>query len=864
MDNKTQQIEKPQFEQTSYGKIKTVGIIKEMEKSYLDYAMSVIVARALPDVRDGLKPVHRRILYAMKDMGLTAKASYKKSARIVGEVLGKYHPHGDQAVYQTLVRLAQTFSMRYPLVDGQGNFGSVDGDEAAAMRYTEARLSKISQELLLDLEKETVDLVDNFDGSQQEPTVLPAKLPNLLLMGAEGIAVGMATKIPPHNLTEVVDAILATISKTKVGEILNQKVKNPESVHYKALIGEMDLEITIEELSKYIKGPDFPTGGAIYDAKAIQEVYATGRGKIITRAICEIVEEKNKNKILVSEIPYQVNKARLIQKIANLVKNKKIVGISDIRDESDRRGMQIVIELKRGNRPKAILNNLFKYTELQTSFPVNMVALIGGTPQLANLKTIIAEYLKHRQEVIIRRSQFELKSAKLRAHILEGLKIALDNLDAVIATIRKSRNSETARKNLMKKFGLTKIQAEAILDMQLRRLSQLERQKIEDEYKALQKTIQKLIALLTQPKKVLALIAKELETLKETYADKRRTKVYRQSLTSFSEEDLVAKTPALITITKTGYIKRLPVGTYRSQRRGGKGISGMTTKEADEVAHLISCTTHDDILFFTNKGRVFNLRAYDIPETSRQSKGQAIINLINIEQREVVQSVVALEKIATQKGHLFMATKKGMIKKTAINKFAKIKTNGLIAIRLANNDQLIKVKPTSGNDEIFLISHLGKTTRFSEKDARPMGRATKGVKGINLKPDDYVVAAEVISTDLSKPADKRRKFFHDLLIVTERGIGKRTPIKLFPKHKRGGVGVKVAKLTAKTGNLACAAVVTPIIKQILITTKKAQIIKLPLKNIKQLGRNTQGVILMRFGKERDTVAAITCLKEFQA
>jgi len=847
---------------TDFGRVKPVGIVKEMEKSYLDYAMSVIVARALPDVRDGLKPVHRRILYAMKDMGLTSTASYKKSARIVGEVLGKYHPHGDQAVYQTLVRLAQAFSMRYPLVDGQGNFGSVDGDSPAAMRYTEAKLAKISEELLVDLDKETVNWVDTFDSSQQEPSVLPAKLPNLLLMGSEGIAVGMATKIPPHNLKELIAALNEFLEKSKVENIIEAKqTEKIEEMDPKLLAGQFSSEASVEELLTHIKGPDFPTGGAIYNWTNIKEAYSTGRGKIIMRAICEILEVKGKNKIVISELPYQVNKAKLIQKIADLVKNKKILGITDIRDESDRRGLQVVIEIKKGARPRAILNNLYSHTSLQTTFPVNMVALVDSTPQLLNLKTILTEYIKHRQLVVVRRSQFELKAAKLRAHILEGLKIALDNLDEVIATIRRSKDSEVARERLIKKFGLTKIQAEAILNMQLRRLSALERQKIEDEYQALQKTIEILILLLTNPKKVIKIILKELKELEDKYGDARRTKVYRQSLDSFSEEDLVAKTPALLMLTKTGYIKRLPVGTYRSQHRGGKGVTGMSTKEADDIAHLTSCTTHDNVLLFTNKGRVFTVRAYDIPEVSRQSKGQAIINLINIDQGETIQSIVCVENIAKQKGHLFMATKQGMVKKTAINKFAKIKTNGLIAIRLGNGDQLIKVAPTSGEEEIFLVTYLGKVIRFSEKDVRTMGRATKGVKGINLKPEDYVMAAEVIHAKMEKPTDKRRKFFRDLIIATEKGLGKRTSINLFPMQRRAGAGVKVAKLTPKSGNLACAAVVTELVKQVLLTTKKAQVIKLPLKNIKRLGRNTQGVILMRFSKENDKVADITCLEE---
>ncbi|MGI5827478.1 MAG: DNA gyrase subunit A [Patescibacteria group bacterium] len=843
--------------QTRYGTVIPTSITQEMEKSYLDYAMSVIVSRALPDVRDGLKPVHRRILFAMKELGLTSKASYKKSARIVGEVLGKYHPHGDQAVYQTLVRLAQDFSMRYPLVDGQGNFGSVDGDSAAAMRYTEARLAKISDELLLDLDKETVNFVDNFDGSQQEPEVLPAKLPNLLLMGSDGIAVGMATKIPPHNLGEVIDAINELINKSTTQET-NVDPKNIESVDPNSLTGGFQSTATIEELMKHIKGPDFPTGANIFNPKDIKEAYLTGKGRIVVRATTEIVEKNGRNYIIVSEIPYQVNKAKLIVDIARLVRDKKIIGISDIRDESDRKGMQIVIELKKGTRAKAILNNLYKHTDLQNTFPANMVALVDGTPQLCNLKIILNEYTKHRQLVVVRRSQHELKAAKLRAHILEGLKIALDNLDEVIKTIRGSKDTDDARTNLMTKFGLTEIQANAILDMQLRRLSALERQKIEDEYKQLMQTIEDLTSLLLHPRKILDVIVKELAELKEFYGDKRRTKI-KGSLENISEEDLVPNTPVLITVTKSGYVKRSPRSSFRTQRRGGMGVSSMSTKAEDEIAFLISANNHDEVLFFTNKGKVYNVKAFDIPEGSRQAKGQAVVNLINIDSSETVRSIIALPEISKNAGYLVMATKKGLIKKTSLDKFAKIKVSGLTSIKLDKNDQLIDVQTTSGDDEIFMISYHGKAIRFSEKDVRPMGRATKGVKGIALKPGDYVVTMETYPSKENRPGDGRKRYFRDLMVATENGIGKRTPVKLFPLHKRAGVGVKIAKLTSKTGNIAAAEIVTPEIEQIVITTKRAQIIKLPLKNIKQLGRNTQGIILIRFNKDSDCIADMTCI-----
>ncbi|NMC35922.1 DNA gyrase subunit A [Candidatus Beckwithbacteria bacterium] len=854
-----QALQKNVVKDTEYGKIFPTSITQEMEKSYLDYAMSVIVARALPDVRDGLKPVHRRILFAMRDMGLTSKAAYKKSARIVGEVLGKYHPHGDQAVYQTLVRLAQDFSMRYPLVDGQGNFGSVDGDSAAAMRYTEAKLAKIADELLEDLDKETVDFVDNFDGSQQEPSVLPAKLPNLLLIGSEGIAVGMATKIPPHNLEEVVDAIKTLVAKSQTTPT-QADPKTIETTEPDQLTGGFVSEVTIEELMGHIKGPDFPTGANIYNPKDIREVYLSGKGRILMRATTDITEVKDKSRIVITEIPYLVNKAKLIMKIAQLVKDKKIIGISDIRDESDRKGMHVVIELKKGSRPKSVLNNLFKHTELQTSFPANMVALVDGTPQLCNLKMMLTEYIKHRQLVVVRRSQYELRAAKLRAHILEGLKIALDNLDAVIKTIRESKDSDTARANLMSRFGLTQIQSEAILDMQLRRLSALERQKIEDEYKAIKETIDKLTLLLQNPKQILEVIIAELDGLKEKYKSPRRTKIHG-ALTTISEEDLVPNAPILITVTKSGYVKRIPRDTFRSQRRGGKGVSSMATKAEDEMAFLLTANNHDDVLFFTNKGKVFHLKAYDLPEGSRQSKGQAVVNLINIDSGETVKSIIAIPDLTKTGGFLVMATKQGLIKKTTLDKYVKIKVNGLTSIKLDQGDQLISVKTTSGDDQVFIVTHRGKAIRFNEKDVRPMGRATKGVKGINIKPDDYVVTMETFPSKENRPDDGRKKYFRDLMVVTERGIGKRTPVHLFPLHKRAGVGVKVAKLNAKTGNIVSAELVTPEISQLMITTKKAQMIKLPLRNIKQLGRNTQGIILMRFNKEGDSVAAMTCIGE---
>lgn len=845
------------------GQIKPVKIIDEMQKSYLDYAMSVIVSRALPDTRDGLKPVHRRILYAMKELGLTYKTAYKKCARVVGEVLGKYHPHGDMAVYDALVRMAQDFSLRYPLIDGHGNFGSVDGDSPAAMRYTEAKLAKITDELLSDIDKNTVDFIDNFDGSQQEPTVLPAKLPNLLLMGADGIAVGMATKIPPHNLGELIDAIKTFIKKSAIQPHpeMPAKIDQPETIAPEILTGRLTSQATLEELMANLPGPDFPTGGIIYDSQALQTIYATGKGSIIVRAKTNISETKTgRFRIVVNELPYQVNKARLIAKIADLVRSKKINGIKDLRDESDRRGLQVVIELKKDARPKAVLNNLFKHTNLQTSFPANMVALVDNTPQLLNLKSILTEYVKHRQLVVVRRSQHELKAAKLRAHILEGLKIALDNLDAVIATIKKSRDADTAKINLMKKFKLSEIQAQAILDMQLRRLAALERKKIEDEYRSIKQSIDKLTLLLTHPRKIIAVIVDELNQLKTSYADARRTRIVKQSLKQFSEEDLEPEEACLVTMTKSGYIKRMPIGTYRSQRRGGKGVTGMTTKEADEINRIFSANTHDTLLIFTDKGRVFRLKVYELPQGSRQAKGQAIINLINISTDEKIQSILNIPKNKSDQGYLLMVTRQGTIKKTLTSQFANIRSTGIIAIKLDSNDELVWVKQTSGQDQIMLISHQGQSIRFKETDARPMGRSAHGTRGINLKPQDYVVGMAVYNPRRQKPKG-RRKFFQDVLVVMEKGLGKRSAISDFPLQKRGGKGVKVAQITDKTGKIVSAHMVTEKIEQIILTSKKAQVIKLPLKNIKRLGRTTQGVILMRFAKKNDAVAAVALLEK---
>ncbi len=858
------------------GKIQPVEITQEMEKSYLDYAMSVIVARALPEVRDGLKPVHRRILYAMHQMGLTHQANFSKSAKVVGEVLGKYHPHGDMPVYDALVRMAQNFSLRYPLINGHGNFGSVDGDSPAAMRYTEVKMAKISQEMLVDIQKETVPVLDNFDATLTEPVFLPAKLPNLLLMGADGIAVGVATKIPPHNLGELIEAIIYMVDKgnVKVPSAEKDKEENfglkkiefetPELVETtNSAPPFFESQAQIEDLLKFIQGPDFPTGGQIYDAEAVRDVYATGRGKILVRGKAEI-EETNKGRfqILITEIPYQVNKADLVAKIAFLAKEKKLEGIADLRDESDRQGIRVVIDLKKTAKPKAILNNLYKHTNLQISYPANVVALVDNTPQTLNLKQILTLYIRHRQEIITKRSQFELSQAKARAHILEGLKIALDHLDEVIATIKRSQDADQAKERLMKKFGLTEIQAQAILDMQLRRLAALERQKIEDEYKMLGETIAYLTNLLLHPEKILKVIKEELKELKEKYADERRTRVFPQKIGEFSEADLVAKEKTIVTITTGGYLKRLAKGTFRTQRRGGKGVTGMATKTEDEISQIFIANTHDNLLFFTDKGRVFQLRVWEIPEVSRQSKGQAIINLINIEPGEKIQSTLILQhdKVKEQK-FLILATKKGTVKKTPIANYAHIRSSGIIAIKLTKGDELCWARVSSGKGQVLLITYEGKSIRFDEKDIRPTARDTMGVRGIRIKPQDYLVGMEVLLSQVSQPKDKRRKFFRDVLVIMEKGIGKRSEIKEFPIQKRGGIGVKVAEVTPKTGKVIAARMVDQKIDQLIITSKSAQVIKLPLKNIPRLGRPTQGVILMRFSKPNDSIAAITCLEK---
>lgn len=865
-------------QESKYGKMRYISISTEMRKSYLDYAMSVIVARALPDVRDGLKPVHRRILYSMYKSGIHHTSGYKKSARIVGDVLGRYHPHGDAPVYGALVRLAQDFSMRYPLIDGQGNFGSVDGDSPAAMRYTEARLAKISSELLADLDKNTVPFSDNFDGSLKEPDVLPGKLPNLLLMGSEGIAVGMATKIPPHNLIEVCQAIIELINKgksertlkiavadeykkaTKKDEIAlqNKLIDELLATDSKELAGTFQTESTIDDIMTIMQGPDFPTGGIMYDFNEIKEAYRTGKGRVVVRAKAKIEEGKKGGfQIIVTELPYQVNKARLLMKIADLVRDKKIEGIRDLNDDSDRTGMQITIDLKRDARPKVVLNKLFKYSELQSTFPINMVALTSeGAPQLLNIRQILMEYIAHRQTIVVKRSQYELVEARNRAHILEGLLIALRNLDDVIETIRRSADTDEAKASLMEKFGLSEIQATAILEMQLKRLAALERQKIEDEYKELQEKIKGYITLLLDPKAVLGVVKQETEELISMYGDDRKTKLVKGKVGEFSEEDLVPNEATVITLTATGYIKRLNPTSFRAQSRGGVGTIGLKMKTEDMVQSLITANTHDTLLLFTNQGRVFKLRAFEIPEVSRQAKGTAIVNLVNLKPDETVQSILAVDEMADQDKFISLATKQGLIKKTVVKLYQNIRQNGIIAIMLNKDDELVWGQVTSGTDDIMLVTHQGKCIRFPEAEVKSSHRDTKGVKGITLKAGDYVVGVEAIGDEEGKKDD------HQLLVITEKGMGKRTLFDQYPIQKRSGMGVKVSDVTKRTGKISAARKVTVDHKDVVISSQQGQTIKLPLtkNSIPVLTRPTQGVILMRL-KGDDQVVAVALTYE---
>ena len=797
---------------------------KVMEDSFFRYSMSVIIDRALPDVRDGLKPVHRRILYTMGENGLRHNAKYRKSATTVGDVMGKYHPHGDSAIYDSLVRLAQPWSMRYPLIDGQGNFGSMDGDPPAAMRYTEARMTKPSEEMLVDIEKNTVDFRPNYDGSQQEPIVLPAKLPNLLLNGQIGIAVGMATNIPPHNAGELIDACV---------ELIDNK------------------EATVDDLLKHVKGPDFPTGATVYGGAPMLQAYQTGRGSVTIRAVAEIEETKRgRHQIVVTEMPYAVNKSTLIEKIADLVKDKRITAISDLRDESARGTVRVVIELKKDAYPKKVLNQLYKLTALQTSFHFNMLALIDGIqPRVLGLQEILQEFIKHRQKVVRRRTEFELTKAKERAHILEGYKIALDHIDEVIKTIRASKTQDEAEKNLISKFKLTEIQAKAILAMQLRRLTGLERQSIENELKELQKLIKKLEAILADENEILRVIKIELLEMKEKFGDERRSKIINHELGKFSDEELIPEEESVILLTTENYIKRTLLSDYRKQNRGGKGKRGMTTKEEDVIGQLVPANTHDWLFFFTNRGRVFRLKAYEVPAAGLAAKGVAAVNLLQLQPEEKITSIIKHEKDAQEDGYLFMATRKGTVKKTPLKDYANIRTNGLIAIKLDDGDELRWIKKTDGESDVIISTSAGQAIRFNEKDARPMGRSARGVRGARLRPNDTVVGMDIVT-------DKEQI----LLVISEKGFGKRTKVENFPSHKRGGVGIKAAVVTAKTGPIISVQTIDPEMTDAILISKGGQTIRLALADIKLLGRTTQGVTVMRLAKD-DTISSIGMMSE---
>lgn len=793
-----------------------------MEDNFLRYSMSVIIDRALPDVRDGMKPVHRRIVYVMDKMGIGPTAKTVKSAQIVGEVMGKYHPHGDSSIYDAMVRLAQDWVMRYPLVLGQGNFGSMDGDPPAAMRYTEAKMTRTAEATLADIDKETVDFRDTYDGTRQEPVVLPAKLPNLLLNGQVGIAVGMATSIPTHNLTELIDATIYLIDNT---------------------------EATVDDLLKFVKGPDFPTGAIVYGGAPMRQAYATGSGSVMMRAVANIEEtKKGRFQIIVTEMPYGVNKATLIEKIADLHHEKKIQ-ISDIRDESARGNVRVVIELKKDAYPKKVLNQLYKYTALQSAFHYNMLALVDGIqPRVLGLRDILQEFIKHRQQVVRRRTEFELRKAKERAHILEGLKIALDHIDEVIKTIRASKTQEEAEAALIEKFGLSEIQAKAILAMQLRRLTGLERQAIEDELKELKTLIAKLEDILSDEAKILAVIKDELNEMKEKYGDERRTKIINQELGKFSDEELIPDENVVVLLTTENYIKRTLATDYKKQHRGGKGKRGMTTKEEDVIDQLVTASTHDWLLFFTNKGRVFRLKAYEVPSAGLQAKGVAVVNLLQLQPEEKITSMIKLEKDQSEEGFLFMATTHGTVKKTPIKDYANIRNNGLITINLDADDELRWVRLSSGNDEVVISTAFGQAIRFKESDARPMGRAARGVRGIRLRQGDRVVGMDLALEDLQ------------LLVMSVNGYGKVTKVANFPTHKRGGIGIKAAVVTAKTGNLITVRALETDTAEVLMISTKGQTIRVDLKDIPVIGRTTQGVRVMRLNDD-DTVASIGLIGE---
>ena len=811
---------------TEIGKVNAREIVTEMQESYLDYAMSVIVSRALPDVRDGLKPVHRRILYSMHELGLRSSAKFRKSAAVVGDVLAKYHPHGDAAVYDSMVHMAQDFKMRYPLIHGQGNFGSMDGDNAAAMRYTETKMHKISDELLADIEKETVNFRPNYDGRLKEPIVLPSRIPALLLNGTVGIAVGMATNIPPHNLREIMDAVLHLI-------------KNPEA--------------TIEDLIQFVKGPDFPTGGMVYDIEAIKTAYATGRGSVVIRGRAEIEETKGgKFRIIITEVPYQVNKAAMVEKIADLVQDKTLSGISDIRDESSRKGVRVVVELKRDAYPKKVLNMLYKHTNLQTSFGFNMIALVNGgiQPRLLDLKTILEHFIEHRKEVIRRRTEFELKVAKARAHILEGLKIALDNIDEVIALIKKSATKEVARDGLMKKFKLSELQAKAILEMRLQTLAGLERKKIEDEYKEKMDFIEECESILASAKRVLDIISAETKEIKEKYGDDRLTEVIPNAVGEFNVKQLIPDEDMVIILTKGGYTKRLSPSVYHTQGRGGKGVIGMATKDEDEITQMINTRTHNNLLFFTDRGRVFRLPVYEIPLASRTARGQAIVNLLQLSENEHV-TVMFDDTKKEGSQYLFMATTKGTVKKTDLKGFENVRKSGLIAIKLRPDDLLKWVRPTKEGDQVVMVTREGKCIRFKQEDVRPMGRNSMGVRGIRLRAEDIVVQMDVISDE-----QKSR-----LLVVMENGLSKSTMITNYRFQGRGGTGVKTATLTERTGKVVGARVLEDeTTGDLIIISREGQMIRMSLSVIPSRGRATQGVYVMRL-KGEDKVASISLVVE---
>ena len=795
---------------SAYDQIKPHNIAKEMKTSFIDYAMSVIVSRALPDVRDGLKPVHRRILYSMNDLGMHSDKPYKKSARIVGDVIAKYHPHGDLSVYDAMVRMAQDFSYRYPLVDGHGNFGSIDGDGAAAMRYTEARMSKLSMEMMRDIHKNTIDYRPNFDGEEHEPIVLPARFPNLLVNGTTGIAVGMATNIPPHNLSEVIDGCLAYMD---------------------------DPEIDVLGLMQYIKGPDLPTGALILGTKGIRSAYETGNGSIMMRSKCEIIEgHGGKYSILVTEIPYQVNRERLIEKIAELVKEKRIDGITDLRNESNREGTRIVIELRKDVNPQVMLNNLFKLTQLQVSYGINMLALQDGQPKVLNLKEVIAAYIKHQVEVIVRRTKFDLNNAEDRAHIFEGLRIALDHIDRISAIIRGSSNDEEALNALMSEFSLSDRQGKAILEMRLRRLTGLERGKIEEEYQGLMALIADLKEILANESRVHQIIRDELLEVKQKHGDERRTEIVRGSDFDIEDEDLIPEEQVIITLTNNGYIKRQPISTYRSQNRGGRGVQGMGTHDDDYVKELLSTSTHDHLLFFTNKGKVYQKKAYTVPEYGRTAKGLPIVNIIEIAQDEYISAIIPVKEF-NEDEFLFFATRLGVVKRTTLAAFSNIRTNGLIALSLREDDELIGVRKTSGNDDIVIASSGGKAVWFDETQVRPMGRTAAGVRGIYLDENELAVGMEMVTMD------------QEILVVTEHGFGKRTSIKEYRKTSRGGKGVKTLTITEKNGTLVAMKAVNGD-EDLLIVTNKGIIIRTPVSQISQTGRATQGVKLIRLSDDQ--------------